>query len=913
MAGPIIIDYDDISRPGRRGAGGGIPWGLPLIFGLLVALLLSARTIAGFAIEYAWWAEMEQTETWFAMLRYSILPTAAAWLFLAIVWWAAYAAGAGRRGVRAAGLMVAAFALLAALMLADSWTVVRYFGALADPSPQPWTDPVFGNGLPFYFFELPFYGMLLRLALAASFGAIFVYWIGSRIHTLDRLRDLGPGGTIDFAELGLNTLLESTLAKVAASVFLVTLAARFYLDRYDYLFADHGFLVGVDYVNETINIPANWAAVAACVVAAGLLFAGRIKWAGLLVVAANVIPGLIAGAVNWAFVRPNEISIQRPYIERHIAATRSAYGLAGRTREIEFPTQPEGRLDPVKQKPLLDNVRLWDWRAFHDTITQIQGLRPYYVFPDSDVDRYRLPDANGAMRLQQVLLSPRELDVTRLGDARSGGWINPRFIYTHGYGVVVAEANRITADGSPYLYIQNAPPEIRNPALKLTRPEIYYGEVVHEPVFVRTGQSEFNYPSGSGNTQTRYEGRGGFPVSSFGIRLAAAVSEGDWNILLTGYLAPESRMMIRRKVRERLSALADFVDWDADPYLVLTREGRMVWMVDGYTSSARHPYSRRVRTDQLGSINYIRNSVKATVDAYDGTVRLYVFDDADPVIRAYSRLFPRLFLPASAMPAELREHARYPETIFRVQAEIYRTFHMLDPEAFYNKEDLWDLAKTTASQEGEAAPSTPTYVVATLADSKEPEFLLMIPFTPRNKDNLIGLMVARCDGERLGEIVMLQLSKQELIFGPMQINARINQDQNIAKDLTLWNQQGSKVIRGQMLVLPIDDTFLYVTPIYLQAAQAPMPQLRKVALAVGSRIAYADTYQEALAQIASGSPPPREPESPGPPIASQPTGAVSDKRLDDLRARMRRYRELMAQGKFAEAGRELEAIESVLK
>ena len=340
----------------------------------------------------------------------------------------------------------------------------------------------------------------------------------------------------------------------------------------------------------------------------------------------------------------------------------------------------------------------------------------------------------------------------------------------------------------------------------------------------------------------------------------------------------------------------------------------MVWMVDGYTTSAAHPYSRAIQLGENGAVNYIRNSVKATVDAYDGETRMYVFAPADPIILAYQRLFPTLFLPASSMPADLRAHARYPETLFRVQAEIYRTYHMLDPQSFYNKEDVWDLARWTSSQNNRPEPVTPTYVVASLPGEDQPEFLLLVSFTPRSKDNLIGLMVARCDGENLGEVIVLQLSKQELIFGPMQIAARINQDQTISKDLSLWNQQGSQVLRSQTLVLPVGDTFLYVDPIYIQATEARMPQLKKVVLAVDNRLIYADSYEQALSQLSSGareaieqaqtSSPTPAPAQPG---AAPPT---ANRRLESIRNHLRRYRELAAQGKWAEAGRELEAIEA---
>jgi uncharacterized membrane protein (UPF0182 family) len=531
------------------------------------------------------------------------------------------------------------------------------------------------------------------------------------------------------------------------------------------------------------------------------------------------------------------------------------------------------------------------------------------------VDRYTI---NGAYR--QVLLTPRELDINQLPDA-SKSWINPHFVYTHGYGLVLATVSNITPDGLPVLLIENAPPEIKTPSLKLTRPEIYYGETVQEPIFVHTAQAEFNYPAGADNVHSRYDGTGGIPIGSLGMRIAAAVHEGDINILLSNPLTGDSRMMIRRKIRDRLETLAGFISWDKDPYLVITDAGRLVWMADGYTTSDAHPYSRMLSVEGLGDVNYMRNSVKATIDAYDGDVHLYIFAPDDPIIRAYQRLFPKLFRAASEMPADLRAHARYPETLFRVQAEIYRTYHMLDPQAFYNREDLWNLARYTSGQQAQPELMAPTYVVASLPGEDKAEFLLLLPFTPRNKDNLIGLMLARCDGENLGEIVVLQLSKQELIFGPAQVAARINQDQVISKDLSLWNQQGSQVLRAQTLVLPVDHTFLYVDPIYIQANEARMPQLKKVVLVEGNRLIYTDTYEEAVAQLSSGAQAlvrqaQAQVQAPAPAAAQfqgGPPPSPADQRLARVREHLRRYRELMGQGKWADAGKELEAIESEVK
>jgi uncharacterized membrane protein (UPF0182 family) len=663
--------------------------------------------------------------------------------------------------------------------------------------------------------------------------------------------------------------------------------------------------VGVDWTAENVSLPLFWLKSATALAAAAAFLLGRYRWA-LVFPAALLLGAVVPPVVSSLYVRPSEITIQRPYIQRHIAATRAAYRLDRQTVEVDFPAQLEAPIDRNRHRALFDNVRLWDWRAFHDTVTQIQALRPYYVFQDTDVDRYRIDG-----QLRQILVTPREIDVAQLpADARAR-WINPHFVYTHGYGMVAAEAARITADGLPFLLIQDAPPVVRTKSLRLTRPEIYFGEVSHEPVFVHTKQPEFDYPSGAGNVETRYAGRGGFPIGSMPLRIAAALKYGDWNIVLTSYMTPESRMIIRRKVRERLKALAEFIHWDPDPYLVITENGRLVWMVDGYTSSADHPYSRLLRLEGQGLLNYIRNSVKATVDAYDGTVRIYVFDEEDPILASYRRLFPKLFSPKSAMPADLRAHARYPETMFRVQAEIYRTYHMTDPEAFYNKEDVWDLARNLNSPGGRPQPVTPTYIVAALPGSDEPEFLLMTTFTPRNKDNLIGLMMARCDGEALGELHFLQLSKQQLIFGPMQIEARINQDQNISKDLTLWNQQGSQVLRGQMLVLPVENTLVYIEPIYIQAAEARMPQLKKVVVAMGNRLIYADTYEDALAQLTGQSAPAAKAPEAGAPATVAPQPSRDEKRqlLEEISRRLQRYKELVGQGRFADAGREIEALE----
>jgi uncharacterized membrane protein (UPF0182 family) len=893
------------------------------LIAILILLVLGIRSFASYSIDIAWWKELGQFHTWLSMLYYSIAPIALATVLAFIALWISHAralkfAGTGLREhplyARLSSLALLFLAYLIAASAIDTWVVVRFAGSRGlSAAATAWHDSVFGKPLSFYLFDLPFYNLVRGYILGVVIFCILLYWIAARAwqlrHSLPVIRE---SGQIDAGFFRLEGGLESRFLRIAAIVLLLALAVRFYLGRYEMVYNEHGsFLVGVDYVDQYVGLPLQWLLVAAALVACLFVWMKRWLLAASMAIAL-VISFLVPGAVSALYVKPNEISLERPYIQTHIHATRSAFGLEQRVREVEFKAQPDAPIDVAANKALLDNVRLWDWRAFHDTITQIQALRPYYVFHDSDVDRYTL---NGQYR--QVLLAPRELDINQLPSARAS-WINPALIYTHGYGLVLSEVARMTSDGLPVLLIDNAPPEVKTPSLKLTRPEIYYGEVTHDPVFVHTAQEEFNYPSGEQNVRSRYEGRGGFPISSFPMRLAAALREGEPNYLLTDYLTPSSRMMINRHVRERLQTLAGFLEWDKDPYLVITADGRLVWMIDGYTTSEAHPYSRAIETADIGRLNYIRNAVKATVDAYDGETHIYIFAPDDPIISAYQNLFPDLFRPASDMPADLRAHARYPETLFRIQAEIYRTYHMLDPQSFYNKEDLWDLARRATGQTGGTESVEPTYVMATLPGSDRLEFLLIVPFTPRTKDNLIGLMVARCDGQNLGDLVVLLLSKQELIFGPMQITARINQDQTISKDLTLWNQQGSQVLRGQTLVLPVGNTFLYVDPIYIQATEARMPQLKKIVLALGNRLIYADTYDEALAQLSAASaaapraaPPPTQPlltSAPAPPIPSS-----SDARIQSIRDHLRRYRDFAAQGRWSEAGKELEAIEAEAK
>jgi len=895
-------------RAGRR---------IPIIAFAVIAFLafIAVRWGASLLIDYEWWKELGQVHTWIDYYSYQTVPVAIGAILAALVLWIAHG-----RAVRFSGTnlkdhpLYSKLATLGALLLGwivaeaniDNWTIMRYIGSRSlPPGANAWHDPIFNQPLHFYLFDLPFYESLRQYVLVVTIMSIIVYWLCARGWQLRyQFPDLSHPQQIDLRFLRLTGGLESKYLKGAAAVFLLAMAVKYFLGRYEMVWNEHGFMTGVDYTDATVGLPLQWLLILAAIAAAVLVILSR--WAAALsMLLALPVAGLVPPIFASIFVKPNEISLEAPYIDAHIKATRIAYGLESKVKEIEFQTTPEATLDLSKHKRLLDNVRLWDWKPFHDTVTQTQALRPYYVFNDTDVDRYTI---DGQAR--QVLLSPRELDINQLPAGASSSWVNRHFTYTHGYGIVLAEVSKLSPEGLPSYLIENMPLQFRTGSLKVTRPELYFGETQGDKAFVHTAQAEAT----GADEQSHYEGNGGFPMSSMFMRLAASIQQGDGNILLTSYLTPNSRMMIRRTLSERLEAIAGFLAWDPDPYLVITKEGRLVWIVDGYTTSDSHPFSRRESLGGSGPINYMRNAVKATIDAYDGTTHLYIFAPDDPIVQAYRNLFPGLFLTSADMPPDLRAHARYPEVLFNVQAELYRTYHMTNPQAFYNKEDLWDISSFVAGQGEKPRQVKATYLDATMPGEQDPEFVLLTSFTPRNKQNMIGVMIARCDGEHLGELNVLKLSKQKLTLGPMMISARIDQDQTISKDLTMWNQQGSQVLRGQVLVLPIDNTFLYVEPIYLQAAQARIPQLQKVVLALGDRIIYSDSYEKALEQLSGRQIP--APEVTGDKTTktqTTTTTAGNPAVVQSIRDHLRKYRELAGQGRWAEAGKELEAIESAVK
>jgi uncharacterized membrane protein (UPF0182 family) len=631
----------------------------------------------------------------------------------------------------------------------------------------------------------------------------------------------------------------------------------------------------------------------------------RFLVAGLVVLVVLWVAGLgIAPALLQSYrVKPNELALERPYIENNIRMTRQAYAL-DRVEEKDFAA--EDNLTPAvldRNNLTVKNIRLWDHRPLLVTYGKLQEIRTYYKFRDVDVDRYTL---NGEYR--QVMLSARELSYR---DLPSRGWINEHLTYTHGYGLVASPVNRITPEGLPDFFIKDIPPSVGGGIPKITRPEIYYGEIGNEYVFVRTRSQELDYPSGDQNVYTRYEGKGGIPVDSLLRKVAFAARFGALNVLLSNDLTPESRVMIYRDVAARVQEAAPFLKFDRDPYVVITADGRLMWMIDGYTTSDRYPYATPVR-----GFNYIRNSVKATVDALDGTVSYYVADPEDPLIRTYARAFPALFKPIDQMPKDLQIHVRYPEDLFTVQARMYATYHMQDPQVFYNKEDLWVLPRL--QQEGRDREMEPYFTVMRLPGEPREEFVLLSGFNPSGRDNMIALLVARMDPPQYGRLIAYAFPKQKLVFGPRNIQARINQDPVISQQIALWNQQGSRVITGTLLAIPIEQSLVYVQPLYLAAAeQGALPELRRVVVAYGNQIAMEPTLEAALARVFGGRV--RGEDSAGRPVERAPSGpsptagAAISAGIQRAWEAWQRGQEALRKGDWATYGQEQKRVEEALR
>ncbi|WP_426440108.1 UPF0182 family protein [Bradyrhizobium genosp. P] len=783
-------------------------------------------------------------------------------------------------------------ALLAAFVAAGEagdWpTLLRYLYCV----PYGSNDPLYGKDIGFYLFSLPAYieiknWMMLTLILSALFAGA-IYWLHGDIEYGAHHRSMS----------------ETAIAHGSAllGLFFAVKAGSYGLDRYLLLYGDNGVVVGASYTDIHVQLPVLWFLIVASIVAALAAWANlqmrsyRVPAAAILLVALSsvVLSGVIPAVFRQFFVKPSELQLEKPYIERNIALTQQAYDL---DRIVAKPFAAEQTLTISTleaNKATIDNIRLWDWLPLYDTYAQLQEIRTYYRFHDVDVDRYWLDGS-----YQSVMLSARELQPSLL-PPNAQTWVNRHVLFTHGNGAVMSPVTRKSTEGLPYFYLRDIPP-FADGGPEIREPRVYYGEESNTYVIVKGTVPDFDYPKGQDNVYAFYEGTGGIPIGGILKRMLFAQYFSDVNLLLTDYVTRDSRIMIRRNIQERVRTIAPFLGLDHDPYLVIS-EGRLFWIQDAYTTSSYFPSAEPAQGRDL---NYIRNSVKILIDAYNGTVVFYLVDPSDPIAATYRRVFPSLFKPFAAMSADLKKHIRYPEELFLIQARIYQTYHMKKAEVFYNREDLWQFPRQPGSDGIEMM--SPYYIIMRLPGEPHAEFFLMVPMVPSRRDNMIAWLAARCDAPDYGKLIVYEFPKDKLVYGPFQIEARINQNTEISQQITLWNQMGSRVIRGtNLLVIPIENSILYVTPLYLRAEYGHLPELKRVIAAYGEKIVMKETLPEALSALfaATGT----APAVPGAAMEMPHTSAAQEA-LDRYNQAMERLKS----GDWAGFGSQIEAMRGVLE
>ena len=716
----------------------------------------------------------------------------------------------------------AIFAFFFGLTAASAWEEVLLF---LNQSSFDLTDPIFGRDIGFFIFTLPIWQAVrswlltsLIITLVASALVSGIGWRGWKVRT-------------------------PTLVHLSAlgALILILFAVQYRLDALGLVYSQRGAVFGAGYTDVHAQLPAyNLLSIITLITAALLLLTAVLRrgWRAIVVVllvwvvvavgAGNIYPSLIQRFQ----VSPNELNLERPYIDNNIDFTRVAFELDDIVVSAYDATQQLTASGLLSEPQTVSNIRLWDYRPLLQTYNQVQALRQYYEFNDIDIDRYMVGDD-----MRQVMLAARELVPERL-DQNAQTWVNQRLVYTHGYGVAASPVAQITPDGLPEFYIKDLPPK---GIAEITRPQIYFGERTSSHVIVRTEEPEFDYPSEGGNFTNHFDANTGINMSLWN-RFVFAIRFADVNILLNQDIGPDSQLLWRRLIRDRVQEVAPFLAYDRDPYIVIGADGGLHWFQDAYTLSSRFPYS-----EPHNGINYIRNSVKVITSAYDGSMRFFVMDEEEPIAAAYRSIFPELFRPLSEFPPDLLEHIRYPTDMFTIQAEVYRTYHMTDANEFYNKEDVW--AWPEEIFEDTAQRMEPYYVLMQLPGSNDLDFMQILPFTPANRENMIAWMAAQSDPDKYGQKLVYQFGKDSLFFGPKQVEARIDQDPVISAQLSLWNQQGSNVIRGNLLVIPIAESLIYVEPLYLQAASGKIPELKRVILATADRVVMAENLGLALAEL----------------------------------------------------------------
>ncbi len=794
-----------------------------------------------------------------------------------------------------------------------SWQDVLMF---MHATPFGTLDPLYAKDLSFYIFSLPVYTLaagivkfLVITALIACGAVYFIQGIWNPGQFFARL--FQRFGARSFPPYSLDHKPRVHLGILLAIFFAVT-AGSTMLSMYQLVLSHDGIIFGATAAHVAILRPLLAASAVVFILSAllSLVFALNGRLVPLLVsIVLSVVVGVASGVAvplyQKLFISPNELVQETPYIKNNIESTRAAYGLKSMVeREISIQKQLTTG-DITANSATLKNVRLWDRDPLLSTFSQIQEIRTYYEFRSVDNDRYTI---NGDLR--QIMLSPRELAADSLPNK---SWINERLTFTHGYGITAGPVNQVTPEGLPVLFVKDLPPKSDSAELEIKRPEIYYGELANDYVIVKTKSLEFNYPKGEENVYTTYEGTGGVQMSSLFHRLVYALKFQEPKILLSGDITNESRILAHRSIQERVAKIAPFLIYDNDPYMVVS-DGRMRWIVDAYTATDRYPYSQPISM-KGERINYIRNSVKVVVDAYSGSVDFYIADPKDPIIQTYARAFPRSFRSLTDLPKDLKAHLRYPEDIFAAQTAVYATYHMEDPQIFYNKEDLWEIPAIgeRSAEQGGSSVMDPRHMIMKLPGEKKEEFILMLPFTPRAKDNLSAWIVARNDGENYGSLAVYRFPKDKLVFGPKQIIGRINQDAEVSRQISLWDQRGSQVIQGPLLVIPIEETLLYIRPLYLKAETGKIPELKRVIVAYENKVAMEETFEGALAKIFGGKSKPDVSNSRPIDEGKKPIGSLDDGTLQRAREVYDAALRAQQEGNWAQYGEHIKRLGELLQ
>ena len=762
-------------------------------------------------------------------------------------------------------------------------------------------DPVFSLDMGFYVFRLPFHQFLFTWAFSALVVATLVS--AGAHYIMGGIRATGERVAPE-VRAHLSVLL---------GMILLLKAWGYRLGQFNLLYSDRGTVTGASYTDVNAQLPALRLLVVIAIITSVLFFINvRVKnWIlpvaaiGLLGLTSIVAGGIYPALVQRFRVTPNEQSLEAPYIQRNIEATRAAYDISD-VDVREFPAKSNLQASDIrKNSSTIENIRLWDPRVLVDQYRTLQRIKQYYEFPDVDIDRYNF---DGGRR--QVMLSAREVSTAGL-PPEAQTWLNEHLVYTHGYGVVASRVDRVTPEGQPSFILQEIPPRGVEGAPQITEPQIYYGEQ-STPSFVvaNSKQAELDFPQGDSFAETRYDGTGGIELSSIVQRAAFAWRFRDVNLLISGAITPESRLLFRRNIMERVERVAPFLQFDSDPYIAIV-DGRLVWIVDAYTTTDMFPYSQRINLGAvsegslLGGGNYVRNAAKFTVDAKNGTVTGYAWDEDDPVLATWMKVFPDALQPKSAMPDNVLEHVRYPEGLFKVQSNRYGPYHITDPVNFYSQEDVWNIGRDPTQQGVQAPPIPPYYVLQNLPGEKGLDFVLVRPFTPRGRSNLSAYLVAHSDPDQYGKLVAYRFPKSDVVFGPEQIQARINADPAVSQQVSLWNQQNSRVIYGNLLIVPIEEALLYVQPLYLQGQGSELPELKRVVAVVGQTIQMQDTLADALNAIFDGRP-----------IEIDEEGEQQADLAELLRRAIeadRRAQDALRRGDFAEYGRQQQIMRQSLE